>query len=374
MSNFVDVEQIASPQLPVDWYFDPHILELEKRLIFDQGAGYVGHEAMLPHIGDYHVLEWMHGGAQVLVRNSEGIELLSNVCRHRQSLLLKGRGNARNIVCPIHRWTYDMNGTLLGAPHFSEKPCLNLGSTPLQNWNGLLFAGKRNVARDLARLQVMNQFDFSGHVLDRVQIEDYECNWKTFIEVYLEDYHVETYHPGLSNFVNTGELTWEFGDWYNVQTVGINHGLTRPGTPVYARWQEQILRQAGGEMPAYGAIWMLYYPNIMLEWYPHALIISTLLPLGAERCKNVVEFYYPEELVLFEREFIEAEQAAYHETALEDDEICKLMTAGRRALYVQGINEAGPYQSPMEDGMAHFHGFLQRKLESHMSRAFKAGI
>ena len=69
-------------------------------------------------------------------------------------LLLKGRGNARNIVCPVHRWTYDMNGTLLGAPHFPENPCLNLGSTPLQNWNGLLFTGKRNVARDLANLSV----------------------------------------------------------------------------------------------------------------------------------------------------------------------------------------------------------------------------
>ena len=136
-------------QLPVDWYLDPHILDLEKRLLFDQGAGYVGHEIMLPNVGDYYVLEWMNN-AKLLVRNKDGIELLSNVCRHRQSVLLKGRGNARNIVCPVHRWTYDMNGTLLGAPHFPENPCLNLGNTPLQNWNGLLFTGKRDVARDMA--------------------------------------------------------------------------------------------------------------------------------------------------------------------------------------------------------------------------------
>ena len=365
MADLVDVFQLAPTQLPVEWYLDPHILNLEKHLLFDQGPGYVGHEIMLPNVGDYYVREWMNN-AKFLVRNKGGIELLSNVCRHRQSLLLKGRGNARNIVCPIHRWTYDMSGTLLGAPHFSKNPCLNLGSTPLQNWNGLLFEGKRNIARDLAPLSLLKDFDFSGHVLERVQVEEYACNWKTFIEVYLEDYHVESYHPGLSNFVNTTELKWEFSEWYNVQTVGVNDALTRPGTPVYAKWHEQLLRQTSGKMPKYGAIWMLYYPNIMLEWYPHVLIISTLIPTATERCTNVVEFYYPEDIVLFEREFIEAEQAAYHETAVEDDEICKLMTAGRRALYEQGINETGPYQSPMEDGMVHFHEFVRREIGPHI--------
>ncbi|WP_025040965.1 aromatic ring-hydroxylating oxygenase subunit alpha [Nitrosospira briensis] len=365
MADLVDVFQLAPTQLPVEWYLAPHILDLEKRFLFDQGPGYVGHEIMLPNVGDYYVREWM-SNAKFLVRNKGGIELLSNVCRHRQSLLLKGRGNARNIVCPIHRWTYDMSGTLLGAPHFSKNPCLNLGSTPLQNWNGLLFEGKRNIARDLAPLSLLKDFDFSGHVLERVQVEEYACNWKTFIEVYLEDYHVESYHPGLNNFVDTSELKWEFSEWYNVQTVGVNDAFTRPGTPVYAKWHEQLLRQSSGKMPRYGAIWMLYYPNIMLEWYPHVLIVSTLIPTGTERCTNVVEFYYPEDIVLFEREFIEAEQAAYHETAVEDDEICKLMTAGRRALYEQGINETGPYQSPMEDGMVHFHEFVRREIGPHI--------
>ena len=134
MSSLVDISHLTRipTQLPVDWYLDPHILDLEKSLLFDRGAGYVGHEIMLPDVGDYYVLEWMNN-AKVLVRNKGGIELLSNVCRHRQSLLLKGRGNTRNIVCPIHRWTYDLNGNLLGAHHFPDNPCLNRGNTPLQH-------------------------------------------------------------------------------------------------------------------------------------------------------------------------------------------------------------------------------------------------
>jgi choline monooxygenase len=365
MSHLVDVSQLTPTQLPIAWYLDPDILDLEKRVIFSAGPGYAGHEIMVPNIGDYYVPEWT-SNAKMLVRNHVGIELLSNVCRHRQSLLLKGRGNTRNIVCPIHRWTYDLTGKLLGAPHFAENPCLNLASTRLQNWNGLLFGGKRNVASDLAQLGVLKDLDFSGHVLERVQVEKYACNWKTFIEVYLEDYHVEPYHPGLGNFVNTAELRWEFGEWYNVQTVGVSNRLARPGTSVYAKWHEQLLRQTSGAVPQQGAIWMLYYPNVMLEWYPHVLIISTLYPMEPEQCANVVEFYYPEEIALFERKFIEAEQAAYHETAVEDDEICTLISEGRRALYEQGVNETGPYQSPLEDGMVHFHKFLRREIDPYL--------
>ncbi len=70
---------------------------------------------------------------------------------------------------------------------------------------------------------------------------------------------------------------------------------------------------------------------------------------------NVVEFDYPEEIAAFEPEFIEAQKAAYMETAIEDDEIGERMDAGRRALMERGDNEVGPYQSPMEDGMQHFH-------------------
>lgn len=355
----------AAPQLPVSWYFDPRILEVEQRLLFENGPGYVGHELMAPNIGDYHALAW-HGNAQALVHNTNGVELLSNICRHRQAVILKDRGNAKNIICPLHRWTYGLDGKLLGAPHFPDTPCLDLARTPLTRWNGLLFSGKRDVARDLARMGVMQNLNFSGYMLDRIEIEEYACNWKTFIEVYLEDYHVEPFHPGLGQFVNVADLRWEFGDWYSVQTCGIKNALARPGSTVYQRWHEQVLRYSENSQPAHGAIWLTYFPNIMVEWYPHVLVISAIIPRGPEACSNVIEFYYPEDIALFEREFVEAEQAAYRETAVEDAEIIARMTDGRRALWQQGRSEAGPYQSPLEDGMLHFHEFLRRELAPHI--------
>src|SRR5947207_7267705 len=155
MSNIARLRELrpARCQLPASWYFDPAIFELEKKLLFAAGANYVGHELMVPSVGDFHTLP-AADHARMLVRSETGVELLSNVCRHRQSIMLHGRGNAQNIVCPLHRWTYDMQGELLGAPHFPENPCLNLARTPLQNWRGLLFAGARDVAKDLASLSI----------------------------------------------------------------------------------------------------------------------------------------------------------------------------------------------------------------------------
>ena len=209
----------------------------------------------------------------------------------------------------------------------------------------MLFNGKRDVARDLAKLGVAKELDFDGYISNKVETVEYGFNWKTFIEVYLEDYHVGPFHPGLGKFVTCDDLKWEFGDWHSVQTVGVNQRLGTPGSRhVQGRGTTRCCNFRNGEPPPHGAIWLTYYPNVMVEWYPHVLVISTLYPRGPEKCLNVVEFYYPEEIALFEPDFMEAQQKAYHETAIEDEEICVRMTEGRRALVADGREEHGPYQ------------------------------
>src|SRR5690606_33164034 len=179
---------LAQTQLPVSSYFDEATFAREQALIFKQSSLYAGHEKHVPEPGDWSTLPHEAGG-RVLVRGSQGIELMSNVCRHRQAVMLgfkkngePASGNLRetggNIVCPIHRWTYSVQGELLGAPQFPETPCLNLQRFSLKNCHGLLFEGPRDPAADMAALFDRPEFDFSDYVLDHVEIHRCNYNWK----------------------------------------------------------------------------------------------------------------------------------------------------------------------------------------------------
>src|SRR5574343_786809 len=102
--------QQAASQLPVSSYFDEALFQRELKTLFDQGPRYVGHQLAVPNAGDYYALPQEKEG-RALVRNVQGqVELISNVCRHRQAVMLNGRGSLQsqgkghaggNIVCPI---------------------------------------------------------------------------------------------------------------------------------------------------------------------------------------------------------------------------------------------------------------------------------
>lgn len=363
MSNLNVSLRPAVSQLPVNVYFDEALFEKEQATIFESYPRYLAAEVATPEVGDYYALPQEQEG-RVLMRTEQGMRLLSNVCRHRQAIMLRGRGHVDgNVVCPIHRWTYSTEGELLGAPHFAENPCLHLNNYRIQNWNGLLFEARgRDVAQDLRGFSHMQNFDFSSYRLGHVEHHECQYNWKTFIEVYLEDYHVVPFHPGLGKFVSCDDLRWQFEEQFSVQSVGIHRQLSHPGSRTYQRWHEQVKQAYGEATPEFGAIWMCYYPTVMLEWYPKVLTVSTLHPLTPQKTLNVVEFYYPEEIVAFEPDFIEAQRAAYMETCIEDDEIAERMDAGRAALHARHDNEVGPYQSPMEDGMQHFHEWYRQVM------------
>jgi choline monooxygenase len=367
LDNFARIGS-ACGSIPTHTYFDFDIYQIEQERIFKKEPIYVGCDKLTANKGDYFSLK-NEEDARILVRSGDGVNLLSNVCRHRQAVMLQGNGNAENIVCPLHRWTYENNGTLLGAPRFDKNPCRNLRSFPLQSWNSLLFEQNvRSISESMTTIDpnVLKKIDLSSYRFDRALHLKCDYNWKTFIEFYLEDYHVDAFHPGLSNFVDCDQLRWNFGEWYSVQTVGIKDTLRFSGqTETYRAWQTAVADYYGEKLPEFGAIWVYIYPNVMIEWYPMVLVVSTITPDGPQRTLNQVEFYHPEDIMLFDPQFAAGARSgadAYLETAQEDDEIGRRMQLGRKALWKRGASDVGPYQSPLEDGMVHFHTLYRKSL------------
>lgn len=350
-------------EICLEQYFSHDHLRSEQETVFKNSPVYLGHQTMVPEVNDYAVID-QDGSSQIMIHRPNGVQIMSNVCRHRQALMLEGRGQIENIVCPLHRWTYDLDGGLIGCSHFSETPDRPLFKTEFTEWNGLLFKNGEQLKRELETVPFWQYLDFSQYVFHSRKQHQCHYNWKTFIEVYMDDYHVEPFHLGLGSFVDCGVLEWHLGQHYNIQAVGLGD-LDRPCTKVYDRWKRAVKDEHGQDLPKYGAVWMTIFPNIMIEWYPKTLVISTLIPESPQLTRNHVEFYYHEDVAYFNPDYIEAQQAAYMETVEEDDTIALRMDQGRLSLLRQGLQDQGPCHQDLERGIPHFYQFLAEKSRAN---------
>jgi choline monooxygenase len=347
--------------LPPSWYVDPAIFEIERRELFDAAPRFVGRSAMVPRQGDYAALDGANAG-QLLVRNGGEVRMVSNVCRHRQALMLHDCGNAKRIVCPIHNWAYGLDGRQVAAPHFAENPCLNLASTELTEWRGLLFTGG-DAAADLAPLDEWSDLAEGDYVLDRIEYEEHDVNWKSFMEVFLEDYHVSAVHPGFRTFVNPEDLRGPSdvasGERFFMERVTARWPFGAAGSPHFHEYQELLLDVLDGSPPPFGAIWLSYFPATLIEWYPFANIVTTYDPLGPERTRLCSQYYFDRTIHQTRPDFVAASHAVFAEVTEEDHDVSVRLHRGRQALFQQGVERQGPYQEPMEQGLRQFHEFLR---------------
>ncbi|OFC69697.1 aromatic ring-hydroxylating oxygenase subunit alpha [Alteromonas confluentis] len=337
-------------------YFDSETSQLEIDSAFSRGLQYAGHSLMVPEKFSYQVLPHF-SDRYVLFNQGDNYDLISNVCLHRQAKLLEGAGRTRNIICKLHCWGYDNQGTLRGTPYMQQKHQGALKKETLTNWNGMLFRG-RAPDMDLSALGLDSYINFDEYFFAELDTTRYAFNWKSFVEIYLENYHVFSMHPGLKQFVKADDLEWAFSSDYSVQKVGLGSDLQKATTPNYRHYQNAFLTHFNGNLPRYGAIWCFIYPNIMIEWYPGVLVVSTIYPDGPRHCINHVEFFYSKALHEAAPEYFTAEREAYMETAAEDETACTILEQGREALYRNGEDEHGPVDTFLEAGVAEFYRFV----------------
>ena len=80
----------------------------------------------------------------VITRDKEGtIRALHNSCRHRGSMVCQpGHGTAPKLVCPYHRWTYDLDGSLFAAGRMEDafdKSAHGLKPISIECFGGAIF-------------------------------------------------------------------------------------------------------------------------------------------------------------------------------------------------------------------------------------------
>jgi choline monooxygenase len=190
--------------MPPRVYTSPDFLEAEQERIFSKEWLCVGRSSALPQAGDYLSAE-VAGQPVVILRDEQGeIRAFSNVCLHRMSVLLEGRGNVRSIVCPYHAWSYRLNGELRGAPMMDQQPgfCkegLALPTVRCELWQGWIYITLNNdaspVAEQLGDLSALiSQYGMADYQETFHEEHVWDTNWKILAENFMESYHLPMLH------------------------------------------------------------------------------------------------------------------------------------------------------------------------------------
>ena len=192
--------------MPASVYTSETFLESELRDVFAKDWFCVGRSDALANPGDYTTLELAKQPIIVLRDTDGGLRAMSNVCLHRMSTLLEGRGNTRAIVCPYHAWTYNLDGSLRGAPAMTlnEGFCKDGYALPqirCQEWLGWVFVSLDTEAPDvsdqLASVETMiSDFDMAGYQETFFETHIWNTNWKVLAENFMESYHLPVCHAG----------------------------------------------------------------------------------------------------------------------------------------------------------------------------------
>jgi choline monooxygenase len=342
MTYAFDPRLAYASTIPSRFYFGDEALAEENRSVFGKTWQLIGRAGQVAEPGSFFTTT-VAGEPLLIVRGADGVlRALSNVCRHRAGPVAAGEGKRPVLQCGYHGWTYALDGRLLRTPEMQGIECfdqeaMSLPRFRVEAWNELLFVNLDPAAPPLR--------DFLGDLATHLDGRDWsayrhaarkdwtvECNWKVYVDNYLEGYHIPIVHPGLFREIDYPSYRTETHGNYSVQHAP----LRRP---------ERIRSGEGGNEAEY--FWV--YPNLMLNVYPDNFSTNLIVPLGPERTLTVFEWYFrdPEKA----KAEVDDTMAFSDEIQIEDIGICEAVQRGlRSSTYV-----SGRYSPVRENGVHHFH-------------------
>ena len=270
--------------MPPSVYTSEDFLAHELRDIFAQDWFCVGRATALSKPGDYVTVE-LAGQAIIVLRNKEDqLRAMSNVCRHRMSTLLEGRGNKSSIVCPYHAWTYNLDGSLRGAPAMTRndgfcKEEYQLPEVRCEEWLGWVFVTLNTeagpVAGQLAKVEdLVGDYDMGAYTETFFETHVWNTNWKVLAENFMESYHLPVCHSGtIGGLSKLDEMICPPGEAaFNYHTILKNDSLKIAlAHPNNTRLEGERRRTT---------YLLAIYPSLLITLTPGYFWYLTLHPLG----------------------------------------------------------------------------------------------
>jgi len=345
----IDSDISRAWSVPSVCYTDPAVLILERDKIFARTWQVVGHHHQVASPGDYFTCDLM-GEPLLIVRGSDGnLRGFYNVCRHRAGPPAQGCGSRKLFRCGYHGWTYDLEGSLISAPEFEgvqqfDRNQFALAPVRTEEWFNLVFVNLDAAATPLQERvgqlrEQAERFDFQSMKFFERRTYDMKCNWKTYVDNYLEGYHLPSVHPGLNRELDYNAYMVEPYARHVRQWGPIRGAQSGDATP--RRYQE------AREDLTTDYFWM--FPNWMLNCYPDNVSLNIILPVDVERTVAIFEWYLPEENL--GSPTAKASVAFSDEIQMEDVAICEVVQKNLRSRSY----ERGRFSVKQEKGVHAFH-------------------
>ena len=294
-------DENRSVGIPPACYADAGLLVLEQRAVFEHGWLALGRTDRWPATGDYSALE-IGGVPLIVVRNKSGeLKAFANSCRHRGSQILTGDGNCKKIKCPFHWWTYDLDGRLKVCPRMEnaidfDADDYGLVDFAVETRFGFAFVSLADEPPSVdAWLDEFDDYHRDWRLDDwqtmRVREFDVDCNWKTFLEVFNEYYHLPMVHPDSIN--------WQYPEPDAVDEVRGQYttqfGATEGAAALMEDTQQYALPIAPGleGRLTKGTRYTWIYPNISFALSQDSMWIYQAFPLAADRCRVIQTICFP---------------------------------------------------------------------------------
>jgi choline monooxygenase len=194
----------------------------------------------------------------------------------------------------------------------------------------------------------VERFNFAGMKLFQRRTYDMKCNWKTYVDNYLEGYHLPSVHPGLNRELDYGAYTVEPFARHVRQFSPIRGA--QPGDATPRRYEE------AREDLTTDYFWI--FPNWMLNCYPDNVSLNIVLPLGADRSRAIFEWYLPEEAL--DSKTAKDSVEFSNQIQIEDVTICETV---QKNLHSRSC-ERGRYSAKQEKGVHAFHRMYAEAMRS----------
>ncbi len=296
--------EASAPMLPRECYTSSEFFEFERLQVFPRSWVCVGREEQISNIGDF-LAPTIGVEPLLVVRRTDGsIGAMSAICQHRGLVIATEAGSTgRAFRCPLHIWTYDLEGRFVGAPYLESRDdmeCLRkntkLPEVRLELWHGFIFVNLDPDAAPLApSLAKVEPFWANYENADLVAIpptpgdKPLPWNWKVHAENFTDAYHPEFVHRGTHDFAPSvhpegGVEFTAMGGQDNaiVRSVPL---LQPDGGMTDAGWGPEAAFPAIETLsPAQRRrlTFVLIPPSMTLMFAPGAVAYQLITPLGAE--------------------------------------------------------------------------------------------